>query len=146
MRILVALDESAVSARAAREAVRLFGTSGAEFLVINVARTPNTSLYPTDFGAVAPMPHDAAYLSDQAELHAAALADQVGLADAEVITDLGDPASSICDAADAHNVDVVVVGSHDRGVIGRLLEPSVAAGVVRGTHRPVLVVSGSPPA
>ena len=48
-------------------------------------------------------------------------------------------------AAEEHDVDVVVVGSHDRGMLSRLLDPSVAAGVVRGTYRPVLVVSGHSP-
>lgn len=37
MKILIALDESPVSARAAREAVRLFSPAGAHFLVVNVA-------------------------------------------------------------------------------------------------------------
>jgi hydroxyethylthiazole kinase-like sugar kinase family protein len=40
MKILIALDESPVSARAAREAVRLFSLAGAHFLVINVAAIP----------------------------------------------------------------------------------------------------------
>ena len=37
MKILIALDESPVSARAAREAVGLFSRAGAHFLVVNVA-------------------------------------------------------------------------------------------------------------
>jgi nucleotide-binding universal stress UspA family protein len=47
--------------------------------------------------------------------------------------------------ADEHDVDVIVVGSHDKTAWRRLFDPSVAADVVRDTSRPVLVVSGTPP-
>ncbi len=80
---------------------------------------------------------------DPAEL--SALAQTVGLDDAALLNPTGDPASAICAAAEAHDVDVVVVGSHDRGVLRRLIDPSVAQAVVQGTYRPVLVVSGEPP-
>jgi len=72
-------------------------------------------------------------------------ADAAGVADAEVLSSRGDPAGAICDAAEEHDVDAVVVGSHDKGVLRRLLDPSVAQAVVQGTYRPVLVVSGTPP-
>lgn len=36
MKVLIALDESSVSARAAREALRLLSRAGAHFLVLNV--------------------------------------------------------------------------------------------------------------
>lgn len=72
-------------------------------------------------------------------------AEAAGLDDAEMLTLSGDPALSICNAAESHDVDVVVIGSHDKGVLHRLLDPSVAQAVVQGTYRPVLVVSGTPP-
>ena len=56
MKVLIALDDSAASARAAREAVRLFEPAGAEFLVISV--TPLTraaSGYGYGYGMVAPL-------------------------------------------------------------------------------------------
>ena len=51
----------------------------------------------------------------------------------------------IAAAAEEHDVDVVVVGSHDKSALRRLFDPSVAVGVVRATSRPVLVVSGDQP-
>lgn len=42
MKILIALDESSVPNRAAREAVRLFARTETQFLVINVASAPRT--------------------------------------------------------------------------------------------------------
>ncbi len=146
VKVLVALDESAVSIHAAREAVRLFASSDAEFLVINVARSPTPWIYPAGYGVAAAMPPlDLQQLAEPSESDVAATAARAGIDDAEVLTDVGDPVACICAAAEDHDVDVVVVGSHDRGVLSRLLDPSVAAGVVKGTYRPVLVVSGTPP-
>lgn len=146
VKVLVALDGSPVSMHAAREAVRLFASTDAEFLVINVARIPTSSIYPAGFGGVVAMPPlELQQLAKPSESDVAATAARVGIDDAEVLTDVGDPVVCICAAAEDHDVDVVVVGSHDRGVLSRLLYPSVAAGVVRGTYRPVLVVSGTPP-
>ena len=59
----------------------------------------------------------------------------------------GDPGDSIVSAAEAENVDLVVVGTHGRGTIGRLLLGSVSEHVVRHAPCPVLVIrpaSGPP--
>ncbi len=144
MRVLVALDESPISRRAAKEAARLF--PGAEFLVVNVGRTVAPWVMAGEFGAVYPIDYvelDTIGL-DSHEL--ATEAEEVGLGDADVLTLEGDPAQVICEAAEEHDVDAVVVGSHDKGVWRRLLEPSVAHAVIQGTYRPVVVVSGAPPA
>jgi nucleotide-binding universal stress UspA family protein len=143
MKILVALDASPVSLRAAREAGRLF--PDAEFLVVNVTRRVVPWIAESEFGTVY-----AASLTafeqglDSEEVAAAAAA--AGLQDIDALRLQGDPADAICVAADAHDVDAVVVGSHDYGVLRRLFDPSVAQAVVRGTYRPVLVVSGTAPA
>ena len=71
-----------------------------------------------------------------------ALVEHVGTHASEALPEFGDPAKAICDAAEECDVDVVVVGSHDKGVLRRLIDPSVAQAVVCGTDRPVLVVSG----
>jgi nucleotide-binding universal stress UspA family protein len=146
MKILVALDESPVSARAAREAVRLFSGADAEFLVINVTRLPLMWTSGYGYGMVAPLELDPAWPDDDgaAEDHLVARAEAAGLTDAEALTTTGDPVHLVCLAAEEHEVDVIVVGSHDKSVFRRLVDPSVAAGIVRETYRPVLVVSGVP--
>ncbi len=146
MRVLVALDDSPASQRAAREAERLFARVDPEFLVINVARSSAGASYVTNLGAAMPGVDSVWDEWEQQEIARrtmiAALAEQVGLSGAEVIVECGDTARCICAAAEGHGVDLVVVGSRDRGALGRLLAPSVSAAVVRGTSRPVLVVSG----
>ncbi|MEO8698052.1 MAG: universal stress protein [Acidimicrobiales bacterium] len=67
------------------------------------------------------------------------------MSDAEALTTTGNPVRLVCLAAEDHDVDVIVVGSHDKSALRRLIDPSVAVGIVRETYRPVLVVSGEPP-
>ena len=57
----------------------------------------------------------------------------------------GDPGESIVDAAQSEGADMIVVGSHGRGTVGRFLIGSVSDYVVRQAACPVLVVrSGAP--
>ena len=50
----------------------------------------------------------------------------------------GDPASAICRLAESENVDMIVLGTHGRTGLTRLLMGSVAEAVVRRAHCPVL--------
>lgn len=56
----------------------------------------------------------------------------------------GDPGETIVSAAESENVDLVVVGTHGRGTIGRLLLGSVSEHVVRNAPCPVLVIRPAP--
>lgn len=152
MKVLIALDASPVSARAAQEAIRLFAGCDADFLVIDVAGVQVPWVPGMDHGLVSAMPPDPRWLesmaeqeSGQSEVLLAERAELVGVPDPEVIATAGDVVTMICAAAEEHQVDVIVVGSHDKSALRRLFDPSVAAGVVRDTYRPVLVVSGTPP-
>ncbi len=145
MKILVALDDSPNSARAAHEAAHLF--PGSQFYVINVTEVPQMALLAAaEFGAVLTITNEELKTQGPSEADIADLARRSGLDRATVLTTVGDPSTAICRAADEHDVDVVVVGSHDKGVLRRLLDPSVADSVVHRSHRPVLVVGTRPPA
>lgn len=57
---------------------------------------------------------------------------------AELVAD-GTPAETICATARELDVDLIIVGSHDRGAFGRFLHGSVSEAVVRNAGCSVLV-------
>jgi universal stress protein A len=57
----------------------------------------------------------------------------------------GDPATSVCQAAEEEGADFIVVGSHGRTGIGRLLMGSVAEAIVRHAKCPVVTVKAPAP-
>ena len=70
------------------------------------------------------------------------LADGAALVDREVetATEVGTPREAIVEYAEADHIDHIVVGSHGRQGISRILLGSVAEGVVRTAPVPVTVV------
>lgn len=141
MKVLIALDHSDAARNAARTAARLFGPE-AELLVLNVVQVPIAAAGTAyGFGAVTPLRLD--LLGEAESDQQSAIAEDAaaaGLPDAEVEVTTGEVVHEICEAAERHDVDLVVVGSHDRSLLSRLFEPSVSRGVVRTSERPVLVV------
>jgi nucleotide-binding universal stress UspA family protein len=62
----------------------------------------------------------------------------------DVETAIGTPVERILDAIGDHHIDLVVIGTHGRGMVGHLLLGSVAERVVRRSPVPVLTVHGAP--
>lgn len=63
-----------------------------------------------------------------------------GKARFQVLTDTGDPARAILAAAERLRADSIVMATHGRKVLGRLMLGSVAAHVVREAVCPVLTI------
>ena len=59
-----------------------------------------------------------------------------------IATSAGDPAEEIVRYAAGHRVDLIVLGTHGRTGVSRVLLGSVAERVLRTAHCPVLVVPG----
>ena len=57
----------------------------------------------------------------------------------------GDPAYEIVSLATLWHADVIVIGTHGRGLLGRVFLGSVAASVVRHAPCPVMTVANEPP-
>jgi len=147
-RVLIAADESDVSLEAAAVAHRLFGDD-AEYWMINVGAAvggpellwgyPYTVTMPiTTFPPVISA-HEQELAVEHSQHRAAQIAEQTGLP-AAPLGDTGDPAVAIIEAAQMHNADVIVVGSHQRSWFARLFGGSVSSAVVRQAEIPVLVV------
>lgn len=159
-RVLIAVDDSDTSLAAAQTAYRLFG-DGAEYTVINVAENSPVewgddslrygTVYPLSIpgaGVVGGVPFvirssSASDLDsdrvDLAEQTADDIAHEAGLPHAEPVGSTGDPVEAIIAAATAHNADVIVVGTHERGWFKRLVGSSVSNEVIRDSEIPVLV-------
>jgi nucleotide-binding universal stress UspA family protein len=58
--------------------------------------------------------------------------------------EIGDPDDAIVVLADRHKADLIVVGTHERGFLDRLLHGSVSEGVSRHAHCDVLIVRQLP--
>lgn len=160
-RVLIAVDETEESVRVAEVAHRLFGD--ADYLAVSVADVrldPGAMpywgpawrvAYPVPYGMVWPYrsgaddapsdrsPEEAAV--DAAEGDARAAAEKSGLPGVETLAEFGDPAQAILRAAEDREVDVIVLGTHQRGWFDRLLRPSVSRAVIDQASIPVLVVT-----
>lgn len=149
-KVLVAVEDTDESVNALRTAHRLFGDA-AHYFVINVGN----HAYPTmewayAYPVAAPMAwypptsvEDPATNSTSiavAEETANDVAARAGLDDVISVGDLGDPATAIISAAEANQVDVVVIGSHERGWFSRLFTGSVEGDLLRSAPFSVLVV------
>jgi nucleotide-binding universal stress UspA family protein len=134
-RILLATDLSPASAAATEEAIRLAGALSAELLVVSVIDPAGEAGAGWRFSR-----------SDQRREARTAAAQQVvargrgrGVRTSFLVWD-GDPGPAIVDAALSESADVIVVGSHRRGPLERVLLGSVSEHVVRNARCPVLVV------
>lgn len=134
-RILLATDLSAASEGATRQAIDLARDLGATLLVVSVI---DPAVHGAAGGRVERM--DQRRRSREASAQALVLRGrQAGVQVSFMIWE-GEPGPSIVDAATSEQVDLVIVGSHGRGSMGRLLIGSVSDHVVRNAPCPVLVV------
>jgi nucleotide-binding universal stress UspA family protein len=143
-RILVPTDGSPLSKKAARSAVELAATLGAEVVALNVVPR-----YPTSYfeGAIALPPAEVARAEKQWAEQGQALADEVLRAAqkagvrAKAVTVRSDlVAEAILAAARKHRCDLVVMASHGRKGLKRLLLGSETQHVLTHGNIPVLVL------
>ncbi|WP_336343930.1 universal stress protein [Halalkalicoccus ordinarius] len=137
-RILVPTDGSAGVERAIEQAAELAAVHGAEVHSVYVLNTANFASLPmeTSWEGVSDMLRQD---GEEALERVRALLESY---EVPVRTHLieGSPAREIVDFATEEGCDLIVMGTHGRGGIDRLLLGSVAERVVRGSPVPVLTV------
>jgi nucleotide-binding universal stress UspA family protein len=151
-RILVATDGSESCRPASEAAVEMARDLGAELIALSVAHGPDaadadvaSATDPVGAAEAAAM----TWTREEAETQAAAatnratrLAEQaaaLGIRSRAIAWE-GPAGEGIVAAAAAEHADLIVVGSHCRGAIGRLVAGSVSDYVVHHASVPVLVV------
>jgi len=143
-RILVPTDGSPLSRKAMKSAVELAATLGAEVVALNVVPR-----YPVSYfeGSISINPNEVARVEKQWAEKGQALADEVGKAaqkagvQAKAITARSDlVAEAILAAARKNKCDLIVMASHGRKGIRRLLLGSETQHVLTHGNIPVLVL------
>lgn len=139
MHVLVAFDESEPAWDALDHAVSTFPDE--EITVLHVV-DPGDAVY----GGVEGGYYDQAMFESSVEAgealleRAAERAADADVPDVEIALETGRAARTILEYADEHDVDHVVIGSHGRSGVSRVLLGSVAESVARRAEVPVTII------
>ncbi len=145
MRVLVGVDDSAESRDAVAVAFEFFGPD-AEYTIASIGKRGSTPGVIFAAGYPGNVYTKASELAEEfgvAEAEALAVsAEQILPPDAEVAIEgeLGHVGVQLCRLAEDEPSNVVVIGSHDKSVWQRLLDPSVGRYLIDNAPCPVLVV------
>ncbi|MGE8367069.1 MULTISPECIES: universal stress protein [Cupriavidus] len=148
-KILVAVDGSESAERALAEAIHLAAAMGSELTVVHVV---DNSYLRYEVGYVdltdlrASLLEGGQLLLDEAKAKAAAQQVACTALMMDEPLALGDVANAIEQAAQQTGAELIVVGTHGRRGVRRLLMGSVAEGLVRQCSQPVLLVHAPPAA
>jgi nucleotide-binding universal stress UspA family protein len=137
-RLLLATDLSPASAQAAEEAIRLAVETGAQLLVLSVVDPRRLRLPGGIFLRRVDQERSRIEVGVQRLVDSARRAG----ARATFLVWEGEPAEAILAASDAEKVDVIVMGSHGRGLLGRLVLGSTSTRVSEMATCHVVVVDG----
>lgn len=139
MNILLAIDGSSASDRAARHVVQLAGQlqSPPTLLMVNVA-APLLPQAARKLGRKSTAEYYASG-SEYAVRKARSILDRAGVAYSEAFP-LGDAAEEVTRLAEKHDIDLVVMGSRGQTALKGLLLGSVASRVLALSKAPVTVI------
>ncbi len=135
-KLLLATDLSEASGAATEQAFELASRLGASLLIVSVIDPGSLRLPGGRYNARMDQ------VRERREAMAQALVERgrdMGVPVSFLVWD-GDPGDMIVAAAEAEHADMVLVGSHGRGAVGRFFLGSVSEHVVRHAPCPVLVV------
>ena len=140
--LLLPTDFSECASYALRYATELARDEGASIICVHVVEPVVPTVGYTGIAEPLPMADISGQLEDSATRELPKIAEReecAGLEVEEVIAH-GDAASEIVRVAKERDVDLIVIASHGRTGLGRILFGSTAEAVVRHASCPVLVV------
>ncbi len=142
-KILVPLDGSVLAERAIPHAREIAGVSGSEIILLQAV------IFPVPVVPEAVLVPDGKWLAE-AKKTAASYLDGIATPLREAglrvrtILDERPPGDAILHVAKREEVDLIVMSTHGRGGLGRILMGSVAERVSRATSRTVMLVKPEP--
>lgn len=143
MKALIAVDHGPESRDAVAFAARLLGDD-AEVVLLNVVKlnVPALAAMGPGFGAYGDPAAPIDWVDPDAETAGESVVEESGqpFDHPEARVEHGDAAARICAVAEEESVDLVILGTHDRGSWSRLWFGSVSDRVVHDAPCPVLVV------
>jgi len=134
-RIMVPLDGSELAERALAPAAELSRDSSATLVLVRATEAPVLLGSDPTEAQVTVVREAEAYLDEQARRLR-----QQGIARVETSVWYGPAASSLVEAAQRRQVDLIVMSSHGRSGLGRLVLGSVAESVLRAISTSILLV------
>jgi len=138
-KVLVPLDGSPFAERVLAFLRHLARPDATELLLVHISQPSQyyTVLVPDAVHTV-----DVTYWKEQAEKYLQRKTQELQSEgyDVESVLSDGDVASSICDVADAQDVDLIAMTTHGRSGIEKWVLGSVADRVIRSAHQPVFLV------
>jgi nucleotide-binding universal stress UspA family protein len=139
--LLVPLDGSTLAEQALPVAADMAKASGARVVLLRAAFAHAYPGRDPVEAQVVVVREAEEYLADAAERVRA-----LGVQNVSVSAWYGEPATAIVEAAEFNRADLIVMTTHGRSGLGRLVMGSVAESVLRGTTTPILILreSGAP--
>jgi nucleotide-binding universal stress UspA family protein len=141
MHVLIATDGSQLSVDAARRGVALLAHASAVTLLSIITEIPGDDAGGFEGSVYTPEEAGQLWEAEQRVAMEELQRTAAGLTGCEVDfrVDIGDPAQTICQVAEELPADVIIMGSHGRTGLKRMLLGSVSEHVVRHAPCPVLV-------
>lgn len=141
--ILVSVDLEAASDHVLDVALGLASKLGARLSVLHVYSLP---VYNLPDGSYVPTAEVASSVAEAARKHLDATVARYsdrGVTVSGILRN-GSPQVEISNVANEIGADLIVMGTHGRGALGRVLLGSVAQSVVRSATQPVLTIRNAP--
>lgn len=136
-RILVPVDFSEASDAALLHGKEIAQTYGAEIALLHVVEE---TVYPSAYG-IEPTPFPTGDVLDRVETQLGNMArDEIGYEHVTISAAFGHAPTTILDHLDENDIDLVVIATHGRTGVDRILLGSVAERVIRRASTPVFVV------
>jgi len=142
-RLLVPLDGSVLAEAALAPARELATDLGGEVVLMRVVESP-ASLAAPDYLAAAGYDEEAELAAARGYLNGVATALQDGGVRVEVVTSVGHPPTLIPMVAHDRGADLIVMATHGRSGLARLVLGSVGTGVLQRSAVPVLLTRPAP--